>query len=69
MMLAIFLKEANEIQVKIIGVDRKKRVISVSVKALVSEEEAAAVQDYSNSQPNVNTTFGDLFKEQMENQE
>ena len=64
-----FLKEANEIQVKIIGVDRKKRVISVSVKALVSEEEAAAVQDYSNSQPNVNTTFGDLFKEQMENQE
>jgi len=64
-----FLKEGNEIQVKIIGVDRKKRVISVSVKALVSEEEAAAVQDYSNSQPNVNTTFGDLFKEQMENQE
>lgn len=64
-----FLKEGNEIQVKIIGVDRKKRAISVSVKALVSEEEAAAVQDYSNSQPNVNTTFGDLFKEQMENQD
>mgnify|MGYP003701704047 FL=1 len=64
-----FLKEGNEIQVKVIGVDRKKRVISLSVKALVSEEEAAAVQDYGNLQPNVSTTFGDLLKEQMENQE
>ncbi|RKZ86493.1 MAG: 30S ribosomal protein S1 [Candidatus Parabeggiatoa sp. nov. 1] len=64
-----FLKEGNEIQVKVINVDRKKRVISLSVKALVSEEEAAAVQDYGNSQQSVSTTFGDLLKEQMVNNE
>ncbi len=64
-----FLKEGNEIQVKVINVDRKKRVISLSVKALVLEEEAAAVQDYGNSQQSVSTTFGDLLKEQMVNNE
>jgi small subunit ribosomal protein S1 len=63
------LKEGEEIETKVIGVDRKKRTITLSIKALVSEEEAAAVQDYSNSQPEVAATFGDLFKEQIENQE
>ncbi|MDM8559338.1 30S ribosomal protein S1 [Candidatus Parabeggiatoa sp. HSG14] len=61
------LKEGDEIEAKLIGVDRKKRVISLSIKALASEEEAAAIQDYSHSQQEASgTTFGDLFKEQME---
>jgi len=63
------LKNSEEIQAKVIGVDRKKRVISLSIKALISEEEAAAIQDYSSSQQAVGATFGDLFKEQIENQE
>jgi ribosomal protein S1 len=53
----------------VIGIDRKKRIISLSIKALVSEEEAVAVQDYSNSLPQAGTTFGDLFKEQIESQD
>jgi small subunit ribosomal protein S1 len=63
------LKEGDEIEAKVIGIDRKKRMINLSIKALISEEEAAAIQDYSRSQQGVGATFGDLFKEQMENQE
>lgn len=63
------LKHDEIIQAKVIGVDRKKRTINLSIKALISEEEAAAIQDYSSSQQGVGTTFGDLFKEQIENQE
>lgn len=63
------LKEGEEIETKIISIDRKKRIISLSLKALVSEEETAAVQDYGQSQPSVSATFGDLLKEQMENKE
>ncbi len=62
------LKNGEEIEAKVIGVDRKKRMINLSVKALLTQEEATAVQDYGNSQPTVNATFGDLLKEQMETQ-
>jgi len=62
------LKEGQEIEAKFIGVDRKKRIISLSIKAKESEEEAAAMQDYGRSQGNVGATFGDLLKEQMENE-
>jgi small subunit ribosomal protein S1 len=64
-----FLREGDEIEAKFIGVDRKKRSISLSIKAKETEEEEAAIQDYSRSQPSVGTTLGDLFKEQMENKE
>ncbi|EDN69455.1 30S ribosomal protein S1 [Beggiatoa sp. PS] len=66
-----FLKETEEIEAKVIGVDRKKRMINLSIKALLSAEEAAAVEDYSNAQPTLKPTLGDLdvFKEHGENQE
>jgi len=60
------LKEGQEIEAKIISIDRKKRLISLSIKVLLSEKEEAAIQDYGNSQTEVNATFGDLLKEQME---
>ncbi|HAI69011.1 MAG TPA: 30S ribosomal protein S1 [Gammaproteobacteria bacterium] len=63
------LKEGEEVEAKVIGIDRKKRIITLSIKALISEEEAVAVQDYSNSLPQTGTTFGDLFKEQIESQD
>jgi len=60
------LKEGEEIEAKIIYVDRKKRVINLSIKALISEEEATAIQDYGHSQEPSGATFGDLFKEKMD---
>ena len=65
-----FLKEGQAVEAKVINVDRKKRLINLSIKALISEEEATALKDYApSSQQSGNATFGDLLKEQMDNKE
>ena len=61
------LKPGEEIEAKFVGVDRKKRAISLSVKAKESDEEAAAVQEYAAPSGGGTTTLGDLLKEQMDN--
>lgn len=66
----MILKEGKEVEAKFIGVDRKKRTISLSIKARILEEEENALQDYGNTDPSSSSaTFGDLLKEQMENVE
>jgi len=60
------LKEGDEVEAKIIGIDRKKRTISLSIKAKESEEEAAVLQTYSADQPSNVGTLGDILKEQIE---
>jgi len=59
------LKVGDEVEAKFMGVDRKNRTISLSVKAKDSAEEEEAMQDYSRAAP-ATTTLGDLLKEQME---
>jgi small subunit ribosomal protein S1 len=61
------VKEGDKIEAKFLGVDRKKRALSLSIKAKESDEESAAVQEYSASTSSGATTIGDLLKEQMEN--
>jgi small subunit ribosomal protein S1 len=64
------LKIGDEVEAKFIGVDRKNRTITLSVKAKESEEEAEAVQDYTTrSGVAGSATLGDLLKEQMENKD
>jgi small subunit ribosomal protein S1 len=60
------LREGVAIEAKFMSVDRKKRVINLSIKAKESEEDETAIQDYSNSQPNMNTTIGDVFPKEEE---
>ena len=60
------LKPGDEVEAKFMGVDRKTRTISLSIKAKDSDEEAEAVQDYSRSAGGTTTSFGDLLKEKME---
>jgi len=63
------LKEGEEVEAKFIGVDRKNRVINLSIKAKDTQEEAEAMEDYSRSSDSSgSTTLGDLIKEQMDNQ-
>ena len=63
------LKEGEEVEAKFIGVDRKNRVINLSIKAKDHQEEAEAMEDYSRqSDGQGSTTLGDLLKEQMDNQ-
>ncbi|MFO7287357.1 MAG: 30S ribosomal protein S1 [Gammaproteobacteria bacterium] len=59
------LKPGQEIEAKFTGVDRKNRVVSLSIKAKEAHEEAQAIQNYKTDRPSSGTTLGDLLKEQM----
>jgi small subunit ribosomal protein S1 len=65
------LKEGEEVEAKLIGVDRKNRVISLSIKARFVAEEQEAIADYSQSaEPEAGpSTLGDLLKEKMNDSE
>jgi small subunit ribosomal protein S1 len=58
------LKSGDAVEAKFIGVDRKNRTISLSVKAKDADEEQAAIAGYSRDSQR-GTTLGDLLKEQM----
>ncbi|HET8710625.1 MAG TPA: 30S ribosomal protein S1, partial [Spongiibacteraceae bacterium] len=65
------LKVGDSVEVKIISVDRKNRVIGLSVKAKDIDDEKEAVRAHR-EQENEQTapaTIGDLIKAQMQNQE
>jgi small subunit ribosomal protein S1 len=62
------LKEGDEIEAKFLGVDRKNRTISLSIKAKDADEEAAAIKGYAREAATSAPTLGDLLKEQMDNQ-
>ena len=59
------LKDGDEVEAKFMGVDRKSRAISLSIKAKDFEEEAAAIKGYSRDAATGTTSLGDLLKEQM----
>ena len=62
------LNVGDEVEAKIIGVDRKSRVISLSIKAKDVEDEKEAMQDLRKQEMLAAgpTTIGDLIKQQME---
>jgi len=62
------LNAGDEVEVKIINVDRKNRQIGLSIKAKDVEEEKAAVRDLRKQEAEAiaPTTIGDLIKAQME---
>ena len=65
------LKEGDEVETKIINVDRKNRTISLSIKAKDVDEEKTAVKEHKKSEAEgiSPTTIGDLIKAQMDNKE
>jgi len=57
----------DEIEVKIISVDRKNRTLGVSIKAKDQAEEEAAVREHQARESDVQpATIGDLIKQQMD---
>jgi small subunit ribosomal protein S1 len=58
------LHVGDTVEAKFIGVDKKTKSISLSIKAKDEEEEAAVIKDYSHQAST--PTLGDLFKEQMD---
>lgn len=62
------LNEGDEVEARIINVDRKNRVISLSIKAKdkVETEQAIATQRETEAELAGPTTIGDLIKQKME---
>ncbi|HET7370111.1 MAG TPA: 30S ribosomal protein S1, partial [Gammaproteobacteria bacterium] len=59
------LSEGQEIEAKFIGIDRKSRSISISIKAKDMHDEAQAIDEYSSRSSVGTTTLGDLLKEKI----
>ena len=59
------LNVGDEVEAKFMGVDRKNRTISLSIKAKDTEEEAAMLQDYGADSSEATTNLGDVLKKQM----
>lgn len=60
------LKEGDELEAKFIGVDKKSKSISLSIKAKDTDEESHSIKDHSQQSVGAATpTFADIFK-QME---
>jgi small subunit ribosomal protein S1 len=59
------LSVGDQVEAKFIGVDKKSKSISLSIKAKDQEEETAAIKEYTHHQPST-PTLGDLLKEQMD---
>jgi len=63
------LKEGDEVEARIVNVDRKNRVINLSIKAKDKVETEQAMAAQREAQPETQsgpTTIGDLIKQQME---
>jgi len=56
------LTVGDEIEAKFIGVDKKNKAISLSIKAKDNDEEASVMKDYSEKAAGT-STMGDLFKQ------
>ena len=59
------LTVGEKVEAKFIGVDRKNRTITLSIKAKEFAEEAEVLQDYSSNSGSATTSLGDLLKEKM----
>jgi len=65
------LKVGDEIESKFMGVDKKNRILNLSVKAKESQEEANALKEYSAantqaSEAQSTGTLADIFKEHLD---
>ncbi|MEX2469709.1 MAG: 30S ribosomal protein S1 [Pseudohongiellaceae bacterium] len=62
------LSEGSEVEVKIVGVDRKNRVLNLSIKAMEIDDEKAAVKQHKGKDARDASpgTIGDLIKAEMD---
>ena len=63
------LSVGDELESMFIGVDRKNRVISLSVRVREIQEEEEAVAEYNRNATTGKTSLGDLLKEHMDGNE
>jgi small subunit ribosomal protein S1 len=61
------LKEGDTLEARFIGVDRKSRIVVLSVREKEIQEEAEVVAEYSRNASTGKTSLGDLLKDQLGN--
>jgi small subunit ribosomal protein S1 len=61
------LNVGDKIEAKFLGVDKKIKAITLSIKAKDHEDEQTAMKGYTQQASSAMPTLGDIFKEQMEN--
>ena len=59
------MNEGDTLEAKITSIDRKSRRISLSIKALVAEQESEVLREYTGSQMSSTSSLGDALKEQL----
>lgn len=59
------LSEGDEVEAKFVGLDRKNRMLTLSIRAKEDDDLAEAMEDYRDGGSGT-TTLGDLLKEQMD---
>ena len=60
------LREGDEISAKFAGVDRKNRVITLSIKAKDADEEKAAIASYKADASTGTSSLGDILKDHLD---
>ncbi|MBF0255787.1 MAG: 30S ribosomal protein S1 [Gammaproteobacteria bacterium] len=63
------LNVGDSVEAKFMGVDRKNRTISLSIKAKDQDEETAVIKKFSSDSQAGTATLGDLLKAQMQQNE
>ncbi|MBB72578.1 MAG: 30S ribosomal protein S1 [Legionellales bacterium] len=63
------VKQGDQVEAKYMNIDRKTRMITLSIKAKDSEHDAEALKSMNEEAGQASTTLGDLLKEKMENNE
>ena len=61
--LTKLLSVGDEVEAKVINVDRKNKTLNLSVRAKDVAEEKAVIQDYTRKDSQASTSLGDIFKE------
>lgn len=63
------VKVGDTLEAKIVGIDKKNRTITLSVKAKDVDEQAEVMKKYTKGGDAPTTTLGDLLKEKMSNKD
>ncbi|HEX7381402.1 MAG TPA: 30S ribosomal protein S1 [Nevskiaceae bacterium] len=63
------VKPGDPLEARFVGVDRKNRIITLSIRAREIQEEQETIAEYSRSAFSGKTSLGDLLKEQMNGHE
>ncbi|MDO5090696.1 MAG: 30S ribosomal protein S1 [Cardiobacteriaceae bacterium] len=61
--LTKLLSVGDEVEAKVINVDRKHKALNLSIRAKDVAEEKAVIQDYTRKDSHAGTSLGDIFKE------